>query len=84
MLVTVCRSMAIDIASFVKWVFLELNQGESVAKLPPLGSLLGLYLAYHFLAKKYSQKQTDFTEKCGGISPKFKVVYYHQFIAVKS
>jgi hypothetical protein len=61
--------MSIDVASFVKVVVLELNQGESVAKLPPLGSLLGLYLAYHFLAKKYSQKQTDFTEKCGGIFP---------------
>lgn len=69
MLVTFCRSISIDVASFVKLVFLELNQGESVAKLPPLGSLLGLYLAYHFLRKKYSQKQADFTEIYGGILP---------------
>jgi hypothetical protein len=59
-LMTLSLSMSTNIISFVKMVILELNQRESVAKLPPFGSLLGLYLAYHFMRKKYSEKQRDF------------------------
>lgn len=44
-----------------KFGVLELTRGESVAKLPPAGSLLGLISAYHFLGEKYSPKLGDFT-----------------------
>jgi hypothetical protein len=42
-----------EVASFVDLVFL-CDPGESVAKLPPAGSLLGLSSSYHEAGGKYS------------------------------
>lgn len=40
----------------------RIDPGESVAKLPPAGSLLGLITAYHFVSEKYSLSPWDFTQ----------------------
>lgn len=44
------------------------DPGESVAKLPPAGSLLGLISYYHFVLGKYSPKLGDFTPSFWWIS----------------